>query len=122
MVTTLGVMVAATSAIVTSTVTIPAWCAGLGLLIGGLGMGLSMSSNSVLLFDLSPEEDQGANSAAIQMSDSLGGLLTIGAAGVVYALWHDSLSATLVFSLIYAVSLAVMLLAIVVAYRVRPAS
>lgn len=121
-VTTLGVMVAATSAIVTSTVTIPAWCAGLGLLIGGLGMGLSMSSNSVLLFDLSPEEDQGANSAAIQMSDSLGGLLTIGAAGVVYALWHDSLSATLVFSLIYAVSLAVMLLAIVVAYRVRPAS
>ncbi len=38
-----------------------------------------------------PIEDRGANSAALQMSDSLGGLLVIGTAGVVYAVWRDTL-------------------------------
>ena len=120
-VTTVGVLVTAASAVVTEAVTVPAVYAGVGLLVGGLGMGLSMSSNAVLLFDFSPVEDRGANSAAIQMSDSLGGLLVIGAAGVVYAGWRHSLPATTLFSLIFALSLAVMVLAVAVAYRVRPA-
>ena len=100
--------------------TVPAWMSGVGLLIGGSGMGLSMASNAVLLFEFSPVEDRGANSAAIQMSDSLGGLLVIGAAGVVYALWRETLDPTLLFVLIFALSALVMLLAIVVAFRVRP--
>ena len=70
-----GVLVTSAAAVVTDAVVVPAWVAGVGLVIGGLGMGLSMASNAVLLFDLSPVEDRGANSAAIQMSDSLGGLL-----------------------------------------------
>ena len=76
--------------LVTSALVVPAWLAGVGLVVGGLGMGLSMSSNSVLLFDLSPPDEQGANSAALQMSDSLGGLIVIGAGGVIYALWRHS--------------------------------
>ncbi len=114
-----GVVVTSLAAIATSTVTFPVWLAGLGLLVGGLGMGLSMASNSVLLFDYSPVADRGANSAAIQMSDSLGGLLVIGAAGVVYAVWRDSWPATTLFLAIFALSSAVMLLAIVVSARVR---
>ena len=93
----LGVVVTSTAAIVTDQVTVPAWLAGVGLLIGGLGMGLSMASNAVLLFEFSPVEDRGANSAAIQMSDSLGGLLVIGAGGVIYALWRDDLDQTPLF-------------------------
>lgn len=119
-VTAVGVLVTGTAAIATDTVTVPAWLAGVGMVIGGLGMGLSMSSNAVLLFDFSPEADRGANSAAIQMSDSLGGLLVIGAAGVIYALWRDSLPATTLFLLIFALSLAVLAAAVVVSFRVRP--
>ena len=52
-VVSLGVLVTATAAIVTDAITVPAWVSGIGLLIGGLGMGLGMASNSVLLFDYS---------------------------------------------------------------------
>jgi MFS family permease len=113
--------VTSTSAVVTDAVTVPAWVAGAGLVVGGLGMGLSMASNAVLLFDLSPPEDRGANSAAIQMSDSLGGLLVIGGAGVVYAMGHLTVSATPLFSVIFAIAFAVTLFAVYVAVRVRPA-
>ena len=119
-VTTLGVLVTSTAAVVTDAVTVPAAVAGIGLLVGGLGMGLSMASNAVLLFEFSPPQDRGANSAAIQMSDALGGLLVIGAAGVVYAIWHDTANPTLLFLAIFGLTAAVMLAAIVVAYRVRP--
>jgi MFS family permease len=117
----LGVLVTSTAAVVTDAVTVPAWVAGAGLVVGGLGMGLSMASNAVLLFDLSPPQDRGANSAAIQMSDSLGGLLVIGGAGVVYAMGRLTVSATSLFSLIFAIAFAVTLLAVYVAVRVRPA-
>lgn len=118
-VTTVGVLITGTAAIATTTLVVPAWLAGVGLIIAGLGMGLAMSSNSVMLFDYSPAEDRGANSAALQMSDSLGGLLVIGGAGVVYALWHDELPASTLFLLIFAISFAVMLAAVAVGFRVR---
>ena len=118
-VTATGVLITGCAAVVTTALVIPAWLAGIGLIVGGLGMGLSMSSNSVLLFDYSPADDQGANSAAIQMSDSLGGLLVIGAAGVVYAVWRDTLPATTLFLLLFAISFVVMLAAVVVGFRVR---
>jgi MFS family permease len=119
-ITAASVVVTGSASVVTSTLVLPAWLAGVGLLVGGLGMGLSMSSNSVLLFDLSPTEAQGTNSAALQISDSLGGLVVIGAGGVVYALWRHSWPATQVFGLIFAMCFAVMLLAVWVAFRVRP--
>jgi MFS family permease len=119
-VTSFGVLVTGSAAVVTAVLTVPPEMAGAGLLVGGLGMGLSMSSNAVLLFEFSPVQDRGANSAAIQMSDSLGGLLVIGAAGVIYAVWRDSLAQTPLFCLVFALSFAVMLLAVAVAFRVRP--
>jgi len=119
-ITAVGVLMTGSAAVVTSQLVVPAWLAGVGLMVAGLGMGLSMSSNAVLLFDLSPVQDRGANSAAIQMSDSLGGVLVIGGAGVVYAMWRETLSSTVLFSLIFAISVLVMLLAVLVSYRVRP--
>ena len=73
-----------------------------------------------MLFAYSPVEDRGANSAAIQMSDSRGGLLVIGSAGVVYALWRDTLNPSVLFLCVFALATSVMLLSIVVATRVRP--
>jgi MFS family permease len=121
-ITTIGVVITSSSAIVTDALTVPGWLAGFGLLVGGLGMGLAMASNAVLLFDYSPVEDRGANSAAIQMSDSLGGLLVIGSAGVIYALWRDTLNPSVLFLCVFALATLVMLLSIVVATRVRPES
>ncbi len=121
-VTAVGVLVTGSAAVVTTALVVPAWLAGIGLVVAGLGMGLAMSSNAVLLFEYSPVEDRGANSAAIQMSDSLGGLLVIGAAGVLYAVWRETLSATTLFLLIFAVSFVVLLAAVIVGFRVRPSS
>ena len=115
----LGIVVTSSAALVTDAVTVPAWVAGLGMIVGGLGMGLSMASNSVLLFTYSEPEAQGVNSAALQMSDALGGLLVIGAVGVVYALWRTTLDFTTLFSLMFAVAFAVTLAAIYVGSRVR---
>jgi MFS family permease len=121
-VTTIGVLIAGSAAVVTDAVTMPAWLAGVGLMVGGLGMGLSMASNSVLLFDFSSHDEQGANSAALQMSDALGALVVIGLAGTVYAIWRDTLGQTLLFSVIFGLATVVMLMAIIVAFRVRTSS
>jgi MFS family permease len=120
-ITMFGVVVTSTSSIVTDALTVPVWVAAVGLLVGGLGMGLAMASNAVLLFEYSPAEDRGANSAAIQMSDSLGGLLVIGTGGVIYAIWRNSLDASVLFLCVFGLAAAVMALSIVVAFRVRPA-
>jgi hypothetical protein len=48
-----------------------------------------MASTSVLLIRLSPPAEQGRNAAALQIGDSLGGVLGIGAAGAVFAALHD---------------------------------
>ena len=63
----------------------PAVSAAVGWTVAGLGMGLGLTSLSVLVLALSPVADQGANSASLQVSDALGSVLSIGAAGAVFA-------------------------------------
>lgn len=53
--------------------------------VGGLGMGLVISSLSVLLLQVSQPRDAGANSAALQVSDALSNVLLVAAAGTVFA-------------------------------------
>ncbi len=72
----------------TATVAVPAfggWPAYLTWFVAGAGMGLSMPSVGVLLLDLSPEAERGANSAALQISDVTGSALCIGLSGVLVA-------------------------------------
>jgi MFS family permease len=57
----------------------PIWIAG------GLGMGLGMSSVSVLLLQYSPPAERGVNSAAMQLSDSTSVALCIGLGGALVA-------------------------------------
>lgn len=54
-------------------------------IIGGLGMGLGMSTVSVLILDFSPPEDRGANSAALQLSDVSVAAITVGIGGSLVA-------------------------------------
>ncbi|SDO22704.1 Predicted arabinose efflux permease, MFS family [Klenkia soli] len=50
--------------------------------VAGLGMGLGMSSVSVLLLEQSPEHRRGTDSASLQIADVTGSALCIGAVGV----------------------------------------
>jgi hypothetical protein len=95
---------------------------------------MAMSSLSVLLFELSPVEERGANSAALQISDAVGSIAVIALAGVVYATSqaHGSTSGaavgqgadagSAVFAGVYAITLLVAVGAAVVATRVLPRS
>ncbi len=104
--------------------------------VGGLGMGLTLSSTSVLTLSMSPPDLQGRNSAALQLSDALGAVVGIAVAGAVFAgrLGADPAShavptagATtgtadggLTFALIFGGLSLVGLVAAAVALRVRP--
>jgi MFS family permease len=63
---------------------VPAWIVAAAWCVGGLGMGLAISTLSVLLLKVSPPADAGANSAALQVSDALSNVLLVAAAGTVF--------------------------------------
>ncbi|WP_338677014.1 MFS transporter [Streptomyces sp. SCSIO 30461] len=52
---------------------------------GCFGMGLVISSTSVLLLKLSPPEESGTNSAALQISDGLSNVLLLATGGAAFA-------------------------------------
>ncbi|MBG6237181.1 MFS family permease [Mycetocola sp. CAN_C7] len=56
-----------------------------GWLFGGAGMGLMYPRLSVLTLAYSSERDQGFNSSALSISDSLGGALALASTGIVFA-------------------------------------
>jgi MFS family permease len=97
-----------------------AWLPSVGWVLSGLGMGLSLSSLSVLLLEYSPPQDQGANVAAGQVSDSLGNVLLVATGGVIFASLHEVVAAWDVYRAIYLVTLAVAFAGVVLARRVRP--
>ncbi|HEV7654227.1 MAG TPA: MFS transporter [Mycobacteriales bacterium] len=63
----------------------PAWVIYPVWIAGGAGMGLGMSSVSVLLLSFSPPAERGVNSSALQLSDGVGSALCIGLGGALVA-------------------------------------
>jgi MFS family permease len=100
---------------------LPAALAAAGWAVAGLGMGMSMASVGVLLLELSPRAEQGGNSAALQVSDGLGSIFLIGLGGAVYAALRTGTGQDAgTFALLLAVMVAVALLGVAIAGRVRP--
>ncbi|AJP02230.1 MFS transporter [Streptomyces cyaneogriseus subsp. noncyanogenus] len=64
---------------------VPAWTVAVAWAFGCFGMGLVISSTSVLLLKLSAPEDAGSNSAALQISDGLSNVLLLAAGGAAFA-------------------------------------
>jgi len=88
---------------------------------GAVGMGLLYGSLGVLLLQLSPPEEQGVNSAALQIADSLGVVACTGLAGVIFAAGHTVAGKDAdVFAVIFALMAVVAGGATLVAPRVRP--
>jgi hypothetical protein len=98
---------------------VPGWLVAAVWAVSGLGMGLAMSSTSVLTLRLSAPGEEGRNSAGLQIGDAVGSVLGIGAAGAIFAALHtpggDDGG---VFALIWAVLGVVGVLSALVALRV----
>ncbi|MFD3499990.1 MFS transporter [Streptomyces sp. NPDC058676] len=64
---------------------VPAWTVAVAWAFGCFGMGLVISSTSVLLLHLSAPEEAGTNSAALQMSDGLSNVILLAIGGAAFA-------------------------------------
>lgn len=64
---------------------VPVWSVAVAWAFGCFGMGLVISSSSVLLLKLSAPEEAGSNSAALQISDGLSNALLLAVGGAAFA-------------------------------------
>ncbi|PSM43693.1 MFS transporter [Streptomyces dioscori] len=64
---------------------VPVWTVAVAWAFGCFGMGLVISSSSVLLLQLSAPGQAGNNSAALQMSDGLANVVLLAAGGAAFA-------------------------------------
>ncbi|MFI8998892.1 MFS transporter [Streptomyces sp. NPDC053542] len=74
--------------------TVPAVVVAGAWIIAGFGMGLTISSGSVLLLKLSRPEDAGRNSASLQVSDALGNITFVGISGILFLAFGGGAVAT----------------------------
>ncbi len=116
--TTIGsvlVLVAVLLAAVTALFTLPPAVAIVGWGIGGGGMGLMYPRLAVMTLAFSTKANQGFNSAALSIADSLGAALALAVTGIVFS----ALSvAGLAFTGVFALTAVVAVVAIIVAPRV----
>ncbi|MFK0008060.1 MFS transporter [Paenarthrobacter sp. NPDC090520] len=91
-----------------------------GWLFAGFGMGLMYPRLSVMTLALSTPDNQGFNSAAMSISDSLGGALSLATTGLVFAAFTTTDS----FAAVFALTAIIAVVGVVVAPRVaaRPVS
>ncbi|KPH98549.1 major facilitator superfamily MFS_1 [Actinobacteria bacterium OK074] len=64
---------------------VPVWSVAVAWTVGCFGMGLVIAATGVLLFKLSPPEEAGTNSAALQISDGLSNALLLAVGGAAFA-------------------------------------
>ncbi|MGK3937867.1 MFS transporter [Streptomyces caeruleatus] len=64
---------------------VPVWTVAVAWAFGCFGMGLVISSTSVLLLQLSAPREAGSNSAALQISDGLSNAVLLAAGGAAFA-------------------------------------
>ncbi|MEV0594194.1 MFS transporter [Nonomuraea cavernae] len=99
---------------VTGWVAVPAW------IVAGLGMGLGMATVSVTALKQSPVNEQGANSAALSVTDMLGAALALGIGGaLINVIGHTPAEIAVGFVFICCLMAAVALAATLLASRAR---
>jgi MFS family permease len=64
---------------------VPVWIVAVAWCTAGLGMGLAISTLTVLMMRMSRPQDAGTNSAALQVSDALANVVLVAAAGTAFA-------------------------------------
>ncbi|MFF3645460.1 MFS transporter [Streptomyces sp. NPDC002564] len=100
----------------------PAATVAVGLLVAGFGMGLLLPGVGVLTLEHSPTNQQGRNSAALQLSDNLSSVLLVGACGALFNVAHvRSGQDSAAFLAVFAAALAAAAAAGPLARRITPA-
>jgi MFS family permease len=111
-----GILVAVLSVLpgVTGWTAVPAW------IVAGFGMGFGMTTVSVTALKQSPVNEQGANSAALSVTDMLGSALAVGIGGaLVNVIGHTPPEIARGFVVISGLMAAVALAATLLAARTR---
>ncbi|MFK4637739.1 MFS transporter [Paenarthrobacter histidinolovorans] len=108
------VLVAIVMTLVTATFALSPAVAIAGWILAGGGMGLMYPRLSVMTLALSTEENQGFNSAAMSISDSLGGALSLAATGLVFA----AFTTTNPFAAVFALTAIIAVVGVAMAPRV----
>ncbi len=99
---------------------LPSGLVGVAAALCGTGMGLAMSSTSVLSLALSPVAEHGRTSSSLQLADVLGSVMGIAAAGSVFAALHDGVRSDIpTFVLMWLVLAAVAALVVPGGQRTR---
>jgi MFS family permease len=98
----------------------PRWAVYPVWMLGGLGMGLAVASVGVLLLALTPPEQRGVNTSALQISDAVSSAVCIGLAGaLVAASTREALSLPAAVALLGGSMAALSLTGTVLAARAR---
>lgn len=101
--------------------TLPAWLCAISYFVASLGMGLCFPSIAVQTLRLSPVDEQGANSAALQISDAILSSLMLALLGAVHAAAVAGGGAsTTTYDVIWWGAAVIALVAAGVATRMRP--
>lgn len=102
---------------------LPAWLCAVSYFVASLGMGLCFPSIAVQTLRLSPVDEQGANSAALQISDAILSSLMLGILGAVHAAAVAQGGATTTtYDIIWWGAAVIALLGAGIAVRMRPAA
>lgn len=85
-----GVVLAAGLAVLSAVawLNIPGWVSVFALLLTGLAMGTGVTTTTILALELTPLEEHGEASSALQLADVLGSVLGIAGATAVFAALH----------------------------------
>ncbi|QTT74023.1 MFS transporter [Streptomyces mobaraensis NBRC 13819 = DSM 40847] len=112
---------------------VPVWLVAVAWIVGGYGIGLTISSSGILVLSLSRPGEEGINSAALQLSDALGNIVLVGAGGVLFGAFGggtvaadgdaaDTAAPPAAFVSVYVTLAAVALAGAWITTRLRPAA
>jgi MFS family permease len=98
----------------------PLWTVAAAMGFAAVGAGMAFPTVSVLTLELSEPEEQGTNSASLQVADGIGSTTTIAVGGGIYhALSVGDSASGGVYVLLYALFIAVAVLGWILAPRIR---
>ncbi|MGC2235924.1 MAG: hypothetical protein WA584_07165, partial [Pyrinomonadaceae bacterium] len=117
---TFAVLVGLTSPFMTLGQTVPTPVVAVIWSISGLGMGMATSTLGVLLLDLSAADQQGANSAAMQISDSIAESLALAIGAVTFAILL-TVDSTAAYVVVFGLSVVFLTGALALTGRLEPA-
>lgn len=91
-----------------------------GWIVGGFGMGLSVSSTSLATMTLSEPIELGRNTSSLQVAEGVGNSVVTGLAGVAFHALHAQGRVTASFGALFAIATASALLAFGMSLRIGP--